>query len=300
MAWNPVGLLIPETDWKFSEPVEGDYFQLEHITSDLPYEYFKGEICQGEIDEDGTIRIFDAQPLDTQKELDVVKLKKPPIFTERRIGIRRNRENTNTPPSSKPLVWEINVSVSDVVDGGTETPPAEPTTKDLTIEFPGDAKGFLYWLGTAKGTSPWENPNSAGYIVVSQSSAYSGGNNQPGLLCNRQADNAAATADTANSYFDFDFKNNEIKPNHYCLRGREYYANHPRNWKLLWSQDGETWDELDNQTNNPTITQGVWFDGAITATQFYKRCRLQMTGPDSNGSQILSLAEVEFYGTVKL
>lgn len=123
MPWIQEDLLIPSTDWQFSKPLEGTFFELKHITSDLPYEYFRGEICQAEIDGEN-IRILGAQPLDTQKELDVVKLTKPACFTERRIGIRRNRSNTTVPPSNKPLVWEIAISRYEA--GEVEPPPPPP------------------------------------------------------------------------------------------------------------------------------------------------------------------------------
>lgn len=160
MAWVTTGLLIPSTDWQFTEPVGGTLFQLKHVTSDLPFEYFAGEICQAEIDADGTTRIFDAQPLDTQKELDVVELIKPDCFTDRRIGIRRDRHNTTMPPTNKPLVWEIEVSVYD------DTPPPPPPP----VEAP-TANGVTY---TASQSSQYSSFPLATYGVLNDGNGGTG------------------------------------------------------------------------------------------------------------------------------
>jgi hypothetical protein len=300
MTWQTVTTIHPSGGWQLTEPVEGEFFRLAHVTSDLPTEYFRAEVAQVEMNGDVRFDVFDLQEIEASAESQIIQLPKPACFSERRIAIRSLRDEVQLPPYGRPYSWAVAIEVSDAVSGGGSSEPPAPTTKELTFNSSGDANGLLYWLGTGKSSGPWQNPFTAGFVQISQSSAYSSAHDTPQNLCDRQPNETPASSNIANSYFEFDFNGLEIKPNHYSIRGRDAGANHPRNWRLLGSTSGETWAVIDEQTSNGAVTQNAWFSTAIASDTFYKKFRFQQTGPSSSGDQVLTLGEIEFYGTVKL
>jgi hypothetical protein len=170
----------------------------------------------------------------------------------------------------------------------------------FTWQSNGDTRGVLYWLGTEALKVPHTSPalKSQPYgLTVTLSS------NLPGTptsyAADRNVNTLVSTASEPGAWIMFDFGSNKLlSPKEYTIRGRnDSDTRHLRNWKIQVSQDGlSNWIDVDTQTNNPSIIQGGYFYGATTAVDSYRYVRVLQTGLDSDGTEYLTLSEVEFYG----
>jgi hypothetical protein len=112
-----------------------------------------------------------------------------------------------------------------------------------------------------------------------------------------------ATQDQANSWICYDFKEIQIKVAHYSIRSRcDYNAQHLRFWTLEGSNDGLSWVQIDDRKND-TSSNGK---GAIStfsissgSQEQFRMIRLQQTGKNSSGDDLLSVSAIEFFGVLK-
>jgi hypothetical protein len=112
------------------------------------------------------------------------------------------------------------------------------------------------------------------------------------------------TYDMENSWICYDFKTMRISITHYSIRNRSGYdSGFPRNWILEGSIDGSQWVLLDQQTNNSelvgrskTVTFSVSHQQDIRLVWMV---RIRQTGRNSTRGRYLSLAGLEFFGTVQ-
>jgi hypothetical protein len=284
--WTKELTFQPGNDWLCSEPTDAEYFQFRSLN---PPDFARYLVAQVEFTEIN-LRIADIRELAATSDYLVLHIPKSPVLDQRRIAVI---QASNYQAKS----WGIELWSSDYVTPQSST-SGSSSAVNLTYNFNGDANGVLYWAGTARGTSPWQNPHVAGFVEISQSSAYDSTHQAPQLLCDRQASTYPGTANIPNSYFRINLKTFKLIPNYYTLRGRDYFANHLRSWQLVGSNDLQTWDVLDQQQNNTVINQNTWFGGAVVASKAYKFFDVVMTGASSTGDNILTLGEIELYGKV--
>ena len=288
MVWATVGTPItPNNQWQFTAPVEGEFFRLKHTRS--PGEP-KAWICQAEKLEDDSYQIFDVQPIHANNPTESFKLKKPAIFTNRCVGLRYVVDYKSP--------WVINLEVSNVFS--PTSPNTSEPSKTLTYLFDGDANGVCYWLGTNYGTETWVNPHTAGRVTCSIINPFDS-NRPPHLLVDRQPTGEPATSDAPNSKMRIDLGiNNKLKPNYYSLRGADRANLHLRFWKFQVTNDDTftNWTILDTQTNNTSINQNSWFSGSVVANEGYRYLEIEQLGQPSGGTNIMTLGEWEFYGSL--
>jgi HECT-domain (ubiquitin-transferase)/Regulator of chromosome condensation (RCC1) repeat/SPRY domain/Kelch motif len=172
----------------------------------------------------------------------------------------------------------------------------------LTYESDMDKNGLCYYLGTQRGTAPWENPMDLGLIEVT-ASTYKSDAAPIQSVVGRTAVRAV-TEPQENSWFCIKFKDTEIAPTHYTLR---HYATYDvealRNWRFEASNDdGKTWTVLRHHVSDSALsTKGqtnTWPLPDAPSGTFFDTFRIWQDGQNSNGNHYLACSGFEIYGTV--
>ena len=107
------------------------------------------------------------------------------------------------------------------------------------------------------------------------------------------------SANTPNSYIQFDFSPKQIYITHYTLKtypcGRGY--SHMKNWVIEGSSNGQQWVEIDRRDDNNDLNGkskiATFMCAAPTESQIV---RLRQTGPNHYGDNYLILTNIEFFG----
>lgn len=262
----------------------------------------------------------------TSRRLAIKRLPTPATVESelKRLLIPTILQPINTVRFVRENQWAVDIQVSDYVDAtnvvdltpiqvkldtistklnnlsvNPNTSNSSSTSKTLTYQSDGDTNGACYWIGTNYGKEAWTNPHEAGRLIVSMSSFYDQDNNNPNALVNRNGDDGAATANTANSWIAIDLgAKNSLVCSYYSLRGNKYSPGFPRNWKFQGSKDFAGWVDLDTQNNNTLITANNWFSGTTSGSTGYRYFRVVQTGANAFGDNVLALSELELYGTL--
>lgn len=173
----------------------------------------------------------------------------------------------------------------------------QPLEFDLPFEEPFGG-GFLWWIGSQGGTTEFQNPHIAGYVVASRS-AEAGSFGPVSAFTGREVTNMH-TDNIANAWLSVDLgEHRSIRASHYCLRTRQAYAaSHSlRNWVLESSVNTVDWITISTHINDTSLSEaaitGCWhIDTAVSARAF----RVRQTGPNSNNQNFLVSSGIEFYG----
>lgn len=293
------------------------------LNDDDSYTLFDSQVLTYERGFDDTIKLAKLG-IFTQRRLAIRRIPIRPTFEQeiRRLLLPGYLQSTDIPPTGPARNrWQVQIESSDYVEpsatvdltsiyakldalsskldnlqssgSGSTT---STTSKTLTYSSNGDSNGVCYWIGTNYGSQTWENPHTAGRLTCSLSTSYDG-NDPPGNLVDRQNNQRPCTQNVPDSWMMLDLGiSQKLICKYYSLKGRDYVADHLRSWKLQASNDAITWVDLDNQINNVTINQNTWFSDAITSTIAYRYFRVIQTGLNNGNSNIMSLAEWEFYG----
>lgn len=126
--WKSVIVIKPDITWKFTPEInEGIYFRLRHIN---PPPAPEGWIAQAEPIPNTNFHLFyQPQRINGLSIFELVELRKPPIFTWRKLAFRQRYKTPNE------WLIEIEVYTMPVVDLNPEQPPANPgisTTKNVS------------------------------------------------------------------------------------------------------------------------------------------------------------------------
>ena len=158
----------------------------------------------------------------------------------------------------------------------------------------GDANGVFYYLGTIFGNTTWSNPANTNRLTVSASSVESG---TVESLTDR-SDSTFYSNINAGNWVQFSLGSSKLKCNYYSIKTRNTSDGYfPRNWKLQGSNDGSSWDDLDIQVNNTSLTNdSQWLSLPVSSAVQYSTFRILSTGVTSSGYNYLVLGEVELYG----
>jgi len=181
-------------------------------------------------------------------------------------------------------------------------PSLKKREKHFIAQYDFDTNGFLYWLGTEKGTKPYHNPASS-VISVTRSSVgdYSeSSSGYPEMAAGRDAQQCY-THNSMNSWFCFNCEPYKIRPNCYTLRhwSKESYA--VRQWVLEGSVNGVEWEELVVHCNDAKLEKvgstASW--GVPDVGKFFSWFRVRQTGLNSAGNHYLMLSGFELYGVLE-
>lgn len=137
MAWTSVGSISVQRDWQFTDPIAGTYFRLKHEANPINSSY---EVAQVELDANGNLQIFDVRELKPRIEPEIIEMKKPLAFSNRRIAVRRLpkqptlelelrrvlRETVLSDSEINPfpprrIDWQVSIEVSDYVEPSSST-----------------------------------------------------------------------------------------------------------------------------------------------------------------------------------
>jgi hypothetical protein len=194
---------------------------------------------------------------------------------------------------------DVGASIPDVqtaLDSGTLVVPGGGSSGPVAHDYvsDGDANGIFYALGTLSGD--FTNPAEDGVVVASESGILTPWNPPPHAtyLTDRDSSvNIFHTPGPAVGWVLWDFIGRRVKVREYTVRSRwDSNTLHPTAWQLQGSNDGATWDVLDDGAPGFTTTdQWRHFTCDSVPTDPYRYVRL-IDYTDS----YLVLGEVELYG----
>jgi hypothetical protein len=202
------------------------------------------------------------------------------------------------PEHAPPLPTRATIpDVQTALDTGTLVAPggsSGPVAHDYVSN--GDANGIFYALGTLGGGS-FQNPvRSGGPVVATPASTLTPWNPPPtpDYLTDRDSTvNIFHTAGPAVGWVLWDFVGRRVKLRDYTVRSRwDSNSLHPTAFQLQGSNDGSSWDVLDDGAPGfTTVDQWRHFTCDSVPTDPYRYVRL-IDYADS----YLVLGEVELYG----
>jgi len=168
--------------------------------------------------------------------------------------------------------------------------------QSVTLDYAGDGKGILYWIGTNCEKEPWQNPATRG-VRVTASSIERG---QPMDLVRKLDTTELWTKDVPASWFCIDLGlNRKACPTYYTLvHGGNYEADILRTWYFQGSNDGENWIALRKHTSDVSLSGKFesfsWpVEGVTNAFRYF---RILQTGHNSSNRNFLVLSGIEIYG----
>ena len=109
------------------------------------------------------------------------------------------------------------------------------------------------------------------------------------------------SANSANSWIQFDFKERRVVPTAYTMRSGCTQANwaNPYHWQLQGSNDGNSWKTLDAHGSCSDLN-GINYIHTYKinnqGNNKYKYLRIYSTGADCNNSYFLAFEAIEFFG----
>ena len=113
--------------------------------------------------------------------------------------------------------------------------------------------------------------------------------------------NAFRSANRANSWICFDFKEHRVVPTHYTIRSRDWCpnSNHPKSWVIQGSNDNNSWETIDEEKDCP-ILNGNSVVHTFTMNHpkptKFKYIRMYSTGPNWSNNNYLAFESFEIYG----
>lgn len=174
------------------------------------------------------------------------------------------------------------------------------TGQNFTYQEDFDGRGIIAHLATNGGTREYQNPAVLGLLQTSASSLAS--DSEPAYSIVGDAAVRCVTRSQNNAWFEVDFGQNAVIPNHYSLRHYSSWDTEAlRNWVLEASNDGETWITLRNHTNDTALfgrgDTASWPLEALDTPIGFRKFRVRQTGPNANAHLFLALSGFEIYGT---
>lgn len=106
--------------------------------------------------------------------------------------------------------------------------------------------------------------------------------------------------DIPNSNFSIYFPRNHIKITNYTFVTRFVdSADHPCNWKVEGSNDGNIWEYIDHKTNQKDLNGlGIMKTFEVQKPYTYKHFRFVQNGTNSRNYNYFSLGKIEIFGTL--
>lgn len=185
----------------------------------------------------------------------------------------------------------------DVSEGGAQLPiPDEKPSVKISMtndSFP--LEGILHYL-TQKGNG---NVHKTGLVKVTSSSHYS--IRHPYKIVDFTQDEYFYSNDAKNQWLQYEFNGYIITPESYTLKTRTYGGGyHIMSWAIMGSNDGENWSEIDRRENVTEMNdEGVVKSFKVTNPMSCKFVRICQTGPNSLGTDVMTLARFELFGAVQ-
>jgi hypothetical protein len=184
-----------------------------------------------------------------------------------------------------------------IVDEGNDTERKSQRWKD-TFRSPPESP----WAGLISHLSELcgGNVHEKGLVNITCSSTQK---NQCWEIVNYGWTGYIVTDSRPNSWIQFDFKDRVVSLTHYALKSHSGCVNFFVQWILQGSVDGNTWSVLDAQNtqnlNGTSLTKIFPCSVNSSVRRLYRYIRLTQTGKASHGSDVLALANIEFFGLMR-
>jgi hypothetical protein len=138
-------------------------------------------------------------------------------------------------------------------------------------------------------------------VTISASSGRSG-RDAPRNTADLTADSVFVSANTANQWLCYDFKNRRVLPSYYTLRsnfdGQPNWSN-PKSWVVEISDDGVEWVMVDVQQNTCCLNdRNVVASFPIRGGKECRMVRLRQTDLNHSGTHFLVMSSFEVFGTL--
>ncbi|KAA3641177.1 MAG: hypothetical protein DWP92_01640 [Armatimonadetes bacterium] len=154
--------------------------------------------------------------------------------------------------------------------------------------------GIFDFLGKDKDTTSWAHPETTrGYVTTSQSTT----NVHVSANALNQATNGSLTNNAFDQWWKADFGASAgVKVTRIGIKGWSATGTIPRNYYILGSVDGKSWEILYKTVATGPIGDG-WYTEAVTNPTTFRYIKVLNYGLDSYGANYLCLGEVELWGT---
>jgi hypothetical protein len=178
--------------------------------------------------------------------------------------------------------------------------------------------GVLYYLGTAGGTRPYENPHGGDSgVKATMSSEHPGeGASDPKRFAqhDHRGDVCNCTNNKPNDWMAVDLgETHLLAPDHYALQADSFSDGNRklRHWVLEASVDGKKWEVLRKHDNDKSCDKAMgvatWaLDADVVGGRSFRHFRIRQTGYNSGntgtgcrGNNLLHCAGIELYGTLR-
>ena len=109
-----------------------------------------------------------------------------------------------------------------------------------------------------------------------------------------------------NAWICFDFKDMSVCPIKYALKSRHDFgrgSDHLKSWVVEGSNDKSRWTVLDERVDSEALN-GAGYESVfkmnmkIDKTKYYRYLRVKATGPMVSGYNNMTVASIEFYGSL--
>jgi hypothetical protein len=175
--------------------------------------------------------------------------------------------------------------------------PESPTKVEILMKEDNSVDGIISYLTTKHGG----NVDEKGIVTITSKSRMNQGKS-PNKLADLADDSWFSSDSQPGQWICWDFHERRVRLTHYTL-----WIAYVKSWVLEGSPDGETWTEIDRQTDNQDFTDvDLMFPKAWKAVSFavsdasdFRFIRLTQTDMDHRGSHyLLCMRAVEFFGTL--
>ena len=175
-----------------------------------------------------------------------------------------------------------------------------PVTPRKDRDSPVKGDGFFEWdsdewIITLMSEKCGGNPHLKGIIEITASSDP---NNNVYKLVDYGWGSHWSSNNEPDSFVKFDFKEQRVCVHGYSLKSDGKIWNLLLSWVLEASDDGETWDIIDERNSGEDC--GFWIPNTMECNKpsdkYYRYVRLRQTGKNSNGSDYLCISEIELFG----
>ena len=178
--------------------------------------------------------------------------------------------------------------------GGEECEPAGiPGRVSIQLVETDPLNGILTFLTQKCGG----NVHKQGIVAVTASSYYS--IRYPTNIVDFDHEEYFYSKNEPNQWVQYEFKTGRVIVDYYTLKTRQFGGGyHIQSWVVEGSTDGQNWDEINRQENVKELAQeGCVRSFPVDSTSEFRFLRIRQTGPNSNGSNAMTLARFEVFGS---
>jgi hypothetical protein len=189
--------------------------------------------------------------------------------------------------------------IEKLIGQASPTPPPTPKSMSKTefpMQEPESLEGIISHLTTKHGGSVHEK----GIVTITSKTVESDVQRHAVKnVADLTSDSGFISKDEPGQWVCWDFREMRVRPTHYTIRSGSGTL---KSWVVEGSLDGESWTEIDRQTNNQRFrTYGPTVD-SFAVSNPAECCFIRLTQTDKNHARypddLLILFAVEFFGTL--